>query len=82
MNDFPCIHDFMFVEIYMKFVDDSGDHIDLFSEIDRNHATEKMKIDEGKMCAKFIFISRVKHKRMQQVRSWTWIPCAFLTSVW
>lgn len=31
----------------MKFVDDSGDHLDLFSEIDRNHDT-KMVIDEGK----------------------------------
>lgn len=57
--DFLSTHDIMFLEIYMKFVDDSGDHIDLFSEIDRNHATEKMKIDEGKMCAKFIYLSRV-----------------------
>lgn len=31
-------------EIYTKFIDDSGDHIDLFSELDRNH--EKMVIDD------------------------------------
>lgn len=58
----------------MKYVDDSGD-IDLFSEIDRNH--EKM-IDDGKLCQVY-FCSQLKYTRMQQVRSWTWIPCAFFT---
>lgn len=33
-------------EIYMKFVDDTGDHIDLFSEIDRNHANSKMDLED------------------------------------
>lgn len=61
---YPCMkiyaHEFMLIlEIYMKFVDDSGDHIDLFSEIDRNHAT-KMEFDEGKICAKFISVSSIR----------------------
>jgi hypothetical protein len=64
MND-PYVHNFMILEISLKYFDDSGDHIDLFSEIDRNHAT-KMVIDEGKICAKFIFVS-LANVRMQQV---------------
>lgn len=48
--------DNFFLEIYTKFIDDSGDHIDLFSELDRNH--EKMVIDDGKLCQViFIFVS-------------------------
>lgn len=57
-----------FLEIYMKFVDDSGDHIDLFSEIDRNHAT-KMVIDEGKIGDNSILFSSLASIRMKQVRS-------------
>lgn len=38
-----------FLEIYMKFIDESPDddqHIDLFTEIDRNH--EKIMLADGK----------------------------------
>lgn len=44
-----CNFPSFFLEIYMKFIDESPDddqHIDLFTEIDRNH--EKIMLADGK----------------------------------